>query len=99
MLMKSIEQIAQCAAQEVSCPGSSIESLQDSEEEQDFGQDTIQVSMENLDTEDDTAEPDRSSMEDRELRHPLSSNIKYNGRRTPPYLSPGLTRRVSLNKR
>ncbi len=102
MLQKSIEQIAECAAKEVSCLGSSVESLSDSEcqfpdcrestdrESTDSGEEDLGTVFEAL------AEMGESSRQGRELRNPLrrESMADFRGHRTPPYLSPGTTRRA-----
>lgn len=90
MLKSSMEQIAQCAVQEVSCLGSSLESLQD--EELEFSdRELIQVSE-----EESMGEHRMEIEQDRELKNPYTSCIeqKCKGYDTPPYLSPGITRRV-----
>ncbi len=90
MLKRSMDEIAQCAAKEVSCLGSSLESLHDSEGEiydQDY-----RVSEEEYET------GIEFQPEVRELRNPLSTFLKSHaectGYMTPPYLSPGITRRL-----
>lgn len=92
MLKKSMEQIAQCAVQEVSCIGSSVESLQDSEEWFSDA-DVIQISGEENNAESPEARIQPEQV--RELRNPFTilSERKRTGFETPPYLSPGITRR------
>ena len=110
MLQQSMEEIAQCAAKEVSCLGSSVESLSNSEDQfseidNDIHEedDTIkfktgQESSSATEEEQENAETERT----RELRHPLSKLITHghkshsDGLHTPPYLSPGITRRIAL---
>ena len=63
----------------------------------------ITVSCEEItDSTSGQAEGTKDSKEPvRELRNPLSvlqKNQHYEGHRTPPYLSPGVTRKVKLNK-
>lgn len=133
MLMKSMEEIAQCAARESPSLGSSLESLQSSQDNL-FDQDTVQVSEpeENTSSEPDentssAPEENTSSVPEektssapllqqhvfvpnmknggsamRELRHPLALSRTSNhtaeqsGIRTPPYLSPGITRKLNI---
>ena len=121
MLQKSMDEIAECAAQEVSCLGSSMGSLTNSEDQ--FSERDITVSGEDEDLknefEESTAATVTNSQEElemetdesndtaseksrsRELRDPSSKMSLYprnEGIRTPPYLSPGITRRVLSNK-
>ena len=104
MLKRSMDEIAQCAAKEVSCLGSSLESLHDSEE--DFSDQDIQISSEE-EHEKKTApnfciggdeDLDQDATLKRELKNPLSvflrSRSDCKGNMTPPYLSPGITRRL-----
>lgn len=109
MLKTSMEQISQCAIQEVSCLGSSVESFKDSEDE-DYDRDLIRVSEDEHETslEESGAGSNSDGPEDdhglvleqlRELRNPLfrlppRGSSGMGGYRTPPYLSPGITRRV-----
>ena len=94
MLKRSMDEIVQCAAKEVSCLGSSVESLHNSEGE--FSDQDIQISEEEeragLSTTKFTI---GDQHEDRELRNPLvKSSSGCRGYATPPYLSPGVTRRL-----
>lgn len=97
MLKTSMEQIAQCAVQEVSCLGSSLESLHNSDEEYS-DRELIQVSEEEsvLDLNESTCALEGVAPEDRELKNPYTVFLdrKSKGYQTPPYLSPGITRRV-----
>lgn len=101
MLKRNMEQIAQTAVREASCLGSSLESLHDSEG--DFSdREIIQVSEEEIVCEQtrlvvvETSTP----AEDRELRNPYTVFLqrKCKGTETPPYLSPGITRRVNTER-
>lgn len=106
MLQKNMEEIAVCAAQEVSCLGSSIESLE--EQFSDMDEDVSHSSEDLMDIERTTAEEEEREEEeeeeqpkhDREMRNPLSwqsmqsHKSDCDGFRTPPYLSPGVTRRI-----
>lgn len=150
MLMKSMEEIAQCAAQESSSLGSSLESVQSSDDNL-FEGDTVQVSdKESEEGSSSSSAPllqqhtfvlteEKSKTEEkrelrktkekrefrkteekrafrmtkennafrkRELKHPLEKTrssdssdptARRSGISTPPYLSPGVTRRVQLN--
>ena len=87
MLKSSLEKIAYTAAQESPYSASSLDSLQESETEveQCFER---EISEESVHT--------KENNEDRELRHPFSKIRKWHtgGCQTPPFLSPGITRRV-----
>lgn len=99
MLKRSMEQISQCAAQELEVPCfSSLESFHDSEDEMEYSdRDLIQVSEEEciMDSAQDRVEPEQV----RELKNPYTvfSERQYKRCETPPYLSPGITRRVFIN--
>ena len=96
MLQKSMEEIAECVVHEVSCLGSSVESLTS----EDYSDRDITVSSEEI--PDSTGQAEDTKESARELRNPLSvlqKNQHYDeGYRTPPYLSPGVTRKVKLSK-
>ncbi len=92
MLRESMEKISQTAVKE-----SSMESLVEDSDEDDYKSDTIQISTEELDR-DSTINHEEDI---RELKHPLSNfgkEGKSGGYTTPPYLSPGLTMKVRLNR-
>ena len=103
MLQTSMEKIAQCAAKESSSLGSSLESLEDV-----FDENLLQVSGESSD-ESSCSPPQQvkvqwnkeEGLRNRVLKHPLERNIsiplttsRRSGENTPPYLSPGITRRT-----
>lgn len=100
-----MEKIAECAAKEVSCLGSSVESLSNSEEFSDIDEDIIAevdpiaTEME-LESSGTAGEEEDRYRQIRELRNPLSKLFTHscksgcNGIHTPPYLSPGITRRI-----
>ena len=92
MLKSSMEKIAQCAAQEVSGLGSSLESLYSEGEASDS--ELIQVSEEESELECEEAD---SNSDDRELRNPYTIFLerKRQGCKTPPYLSPGVSKRIA----
>ena len=97
MLQQSMDNIAQCAAKEVSSLSNSEEQLSD----HDIITKEILTEMEQEDS--GSQEEEEGPEETRELRHPLSSKLithsdesECDGVRTPPYLSPGVTRRVNL---
>ena len=95
-----MDEIAQCAVKEASCLGSSLESLHDSEEE--FSDHDIQISEEEREHPQAKRDCLEHNKEVRELRNPLSTFMKSSsectGNRTPPYLSPGITRRLSIEQ-
>lgn len=105
MLQQSMEKIAECAAKEVSCLGSSVESLSNSDEQfSDLDDDIItekRVTAE-IELESSGTAGEEEEERPRELRNPLSKLSTHScksdcdGIHTPPYLSPGITRRIKM---
>ena len=106
MLQKTLEEVTRCAAQEVNTSlCSSIESLNDSEREfsdMDINRiselSEVSTDHENMETEEVTIEQQQQQQQQRELRNPLSVFYRdCRGCQTPPYLSPGTTRKLLHN--
>jgi len=110
MLQTSMEKIAQCAARESSSLGSSLESLESLEDEM-FDEDAVKVSDDSSDDgislethhlqQFKFTAVGEENIRNRVLRHP-HEKMRYaassrSGENTPPYLSPGLTKRLSNN--
>lgn len=107
MLQKSMKEIAECAAQEVSCLGSSVESLEEQFSDMDEDLSSHSVEEEGTTVTTPQEEEEEEGMEEdqlkqvREMRNPTlarqslrSHKSNSEGFCTPPYLSPGITRRI-----
>ncbi len=110
MLQTSMEKIAQCAARESSSLGSSLESIESLNEEvfdenvvqvsddsSDDGKNVNAPPLKQLQFLDERKE----KLRNRSFRHPLENtkctaltSSRRSGESTPPYLSPGLTKRL-----
>lgn len=108
MLQKTLEEVTKCAAQEVnsSLCSSSTKSLNESDGQfSDVDINRIsELSDAEADVEADGADHENMEIEEavqqRELRNPLSAfHSNCRGYRTPPYLSPGITRKLVLSNR
>ncbi len=113
MLQTSMEKIAQCAARESSSLGSSLESI-DSIEDEEFDENVVQVSDDSSDDGSTSFKTlnlkqfkftvvIEENIRNRVLRHPhekmrYTSSSTRSGENTPPYVSPGLTKRLSTNR-
>lgn len=101
MLQKTLEEVTRCAAQEVNISlCSSMESLNDSEGQfSDIDINRISELSEEVSTDLENMETGEATELQRELRNPLSVLHSYNcrGVQTPPYLSPGITRKLLHN--
>ena len=110
MLQTSMEKIAQCAARESSSLVSSMESIDSSDDEtfdenvvqvsEDSSDDSRSFSASHLQQFNFTLEA-KENLRTRVLRHPLENtkstplaSSRRSGESTPPYLSPGLTKKL-----